>query len=53
MIAKIVDLKKWADNHPPAVRLVQISTSLLTASLALQRNAWRAWFSLFVPRNGA
>ncbi len=48
MTAQIVDLDKWREEHPPLVRLAHISVHLMSASFQLQRNAWRAWFSLFV-----
>jgi hypothetical protein len=47
MTAQIVDLDKWHEEHPPLVRLAHISDHLMSASFQLQRNAWRAWFSLF------
>jgi hypothetical protein len=50
MTAKIVDLDKWREEHPPIVRLAHISAHLISASFQLQRNAWRAWFSLFFGR---
>jgi len=48
--AEIVDLTKWREEHPPLVRLAHITGHLMLASFALQRNAWRAWLSLFVVR---
>lgn len=48
MNAKIIDLTKWREEHPPLVRLAHIQCHLMSATLRLQRNAWRAWFSLFV-----
>lgn len=48
MTAKIVDLDKWREDHPPLMRLAHIQCHLFSAVLRLQRNAWRAWFSLFV-----
>ena len=48
MTAKIVDLDKWREDHPPLVRLARIQCHLFSAALRLQHNAWRALFSLFV-----
>lgn len=50
MTARIVDLQKWREGHPPMVRLVNISVHLMSASFQLQRNAWRAWASMFIVR---
>jgi hypothetical protein len=50
MTAKIVDLDKWREEHPPLVQLANISANLMRAHFKLQRNAWRAWFSLFFRR---
>ena len=47
MNAQIIDLGKWREEHPPLVRLVHIQCRLFAASFELQRNAWRAWMSLF------
>jgi len=49
MTARIVDLKQWREDHPPLVRLAQINAHLMAATFAVQRNAWRAWLSLFMP----
>lgn len=48
MNAQIINLAKWREEHPPLVRLAHIQCHLLSASFQLQRNAWRALFSLFV-----
>lgn len=50
MTARIVDLQQWRHDHPPLVRLAHISGRLMMASFAYQRNAWRAWLSMFVIR---
>lgn len=50
MTARIVDLAKWREEHPPLVRLAHISGHLMMAGFALQRHAWRAWLSLFIVR---
>ncbi len=50
MTARVVDLAKWREAHPPLVRLAHISGHLMVASFAYQRNAWRAWLSFFVIR---
>ncbi len=50
MTARVVDLAKWREDHPPLVRLAHISGHLMVASFAYQRNAWRAWLSFFVIR---
>lgn len=48
MEAQIIDLAKWREEHPPLIRLAHISCHLMMASFAFQRNAWRAWMSLFI-----
>ena len=48
MTAQIVDLEKWRQEHPPLVRLAHIQCHLMSATLQMQRNAWRAWLSMFV-----
>lgn len=50
MEAQIIDLAKWREDHPPIVRLAHITGHLMMASLSFQRNAWRAWLSLFIVR---
>lgn len=50
MTARIVDLAKWREERPPIVRLAHITGHLMMASFAFQRNAWRAWLSLFIVR---
>ena len=50
MTARIISLDKWRAEHPPMVRLAHLSGHILIASLALQRNAWRAWLTLFMRR---
>ena len=50
MTARVVDLAKLREEHPPIVRLAHISGHLMMASFAFQRNYWRAWLSMFVVR---
>ncbi len=50
MTARVVDLAKWREDHPLLVRLAHISGHLMLASFAFQRNAWRAWLSIFIVR---
>lgn len=47
MQAQIVDLAKWREEHPPLVRLAHIQCHLLSATMRLQHNVFRAWLSLF------
>lgn len=50
MEAQVIDLAKWREEHPPMVRLVNITGRLIMASVDFQRNACRAWLSLFILR---
>ncbi len=50
MTAEIVNLKQWEAEHPPLLRLVHISRHLICAAAAMQYNAWRVWWSIFVIR---
>lgn len=46
MDAQIVDLAKWRQDHPPAVRLVNIGLHCWLASFRL----WSAWIGMYGPR---
>lgn len=38
MNAKIIDLTKWREEHPPLVRLANVSVHLMNASFQLQQS---------------
>lgn len=42
MSAKVVDLQRWRESHPPAVRLTHITLHCWAASWRL----WGAWMGL-------
>lgn len=46
MTARIVDLKQWSDDHPPAVRLVNITLRCWGAYWRLVAAASRAVWRL-------
>lgn len=43
MTARIIDQAKWREEHPPMVRLMNITTHCWAASWRL----WGAWMGVF------
>jgi len=50
MTARIVDLAKWREEHPPLVRLAHIAGRLCCAGMSIQSAYFKAWLSLFIVR---